>query len=721
MADSNNFFTKFKSLFSGAEGSNVAPEVEKQAGRSFTGLSTAPDENRPIVPRWFHSALLGQPRDQGFNIFNLRKYGKSPWVQMVINSVKKQIQSTEWKIINTDPEDDTDYESMIKEAVDLLEDPNENDETFDDLWAQYLNDLLLYDAGVMWKGFGKDNKLEKLQVYDGPRFLIEMNENGVITGYYQYSFKSPTSAPRRFETDEIIYGAISRQPEWYPYGLSPLQTIQQEVEVLIQSTRYNKDFFKNNMVPDSLIYLNYPDDRLQDFQNQWKNQVEGKPHKMVFTNKELDVKQMSVTNKDMEWLEGQQWYHHLVFGAYGLSPQEAGFYEGSGRATGESQERISIKNAIKPYLSHIRAKINREILPAIFPEFDVKAMPIMFEWFPKDHVQEKIEHEQEMSKLESGVLTINEVRSKDGLDPVEWGDVPLSIQSQESADKEEDKGDTPEMEENEEATNDELPDNGEKSLKKNLSEPDLVEDAQDMGDFLSKTYTKIGKQVMNALDTELQEVGLKKKGIIAIISPVFKVLNSQSFASKIFSFVGKALKGGITDAEEDMKVDIGFTSGTKERQKVLTDEQLYGYTINGKEWKGIVGTSRELQFDILKAVDTGILERKSISAIKEDVSKLLAQEIGTEESEGRAMRIARTETTNIRNKGRLQAYKDSGVEGKKVWNANRDIKTSKLCSRLDGQLRGVDEPFIDEITKNAWMTPSSHPNCRCSLGFIVKE
>jgi len=85
------------------------------------------------------------------------------------------------------------------------------------------------------------------------------------------------------------------------------------------------------------------------------------------------------------------------------------------------------------------------------------------------------------------------------------------------------------------------------------------------------------------------------------------------------------------------------------------------------------------------------------------------------------MRIARTETTNIRNKGRLQAYKDSGVEGKKVWNANRDIKTSKLCSRLDGQLRGVDEPFIDEITKNAWMTPSSHPNCRCSLGFIVKE
>ena len=129
-----------------------------------------------------------------------------------------------------------------------------------------------------------------------------------------------------------------------------------------------------------------------------------------------------------EWLDGQKWYHHAIFAAYGVSPQEVGFYENSNKATGESQERITVKNAVKPYLKLIEDKINREIIPELVGHDEVK-----FKWFPKDDTAEKVKHEQMMAKLNANVYTINEVRAKEGLDPVEWGEQPMAMTFREQA------------------------------------------------------------------------------------------------------------------------------------------------------------------------------------------------------------------------------------------------------------------------------------------------
>jgi phage portal protein BeeE len=162
-------------------------------------------------------------------------------------------------------------------------------------------------------------------------------------------------------------------------------------------------------------------DELERFKAYWKTEIQGKAHKMAISNSvDANFIKFRMTNSEMEWLEGQKWYFHIVFGAYGLSPQEVGFYENSNKSTGESQERITIKNAIKPYLELIRAKINREILPEL-----VGHDKIQFKWFLKDSASEKIEFDQTMQKLINNVYTINEVRKLEGLEPVEWGDKPV--------------------------------------------------------------------------------------------------------------------------------------------------------------------------------------------------------------------------------------------------------------------------------------------------------
>jgi len=381
----------------------IQPEVKKEV-RLFTSQNTTQPANMPFLHSWFWTARLGMPRRA--NITELRQYAKCVWIQMVINAIKKQVMIIDWDVVTSDEEDETDYSEDIEKVKTLLKFPNKNNDTFGDLWARYLHDLLEIDAGVMFKGKNGSGELVELYTYDGSRFLYDIDDHGRTQGYYQYSYKFPKNKPLYFKPDEIIYGKLGHNNEYYPYGWSPLQSITQEIEVMIQATRYNKEFFQNNAVPDVFINIKMQQDELERFKTYWDQQVKGKPHKMVFTNAEdIDVKPLALANKDMEWLAGQEWYHHAIFAAYGLSPQEVGYYDKSSRATGESQERITIKNAIKPYLVHVEDKINREIIPDVIGHDKV-----MFKWFPKDDAAEKVEHEQMMAKLNANVITINEVR-----------------------------------------------------------------------------------------------------------------------------------------------------------------------------------------------------------------------------------------------------------------------------------------------------------------------
>lgn len=413
--------------------------------RPFNASDVTPSSDLPFLANWMYAAKLGMPRM--INVVELRQYAKSAWVQMVIMSITKQIMTVDWDIVPEDEEDKIEnHKDDILRMKTFLNQPNRNGDAFWDVWIPFLRDVLEIDAGVIFKGRNGRDELVELFPYDGARFLVNVNEHGIIggdtdtgdtqPGYYQYSFRQVSNAPIPFDRNEIIYGRINTNTELFPYGWSPLQSVEQEVELMIQSTRFNKERFKNSAVPDGIVSVPMNEDQMTTFKNAWETEVKGQPHKLVFHNADANFTPLAMTNKDMEWLEGQKWYFHMVFAAYGLSPQEVGFYENSNRSTGESQERITIKNAIKPYLTLISEKINREIIPEYLGHDK-----LIFKWSPKDDAAEKIMHEQMMGKLNAGVLTVNEVRAIEGLNPVEWGDKPMAMAMQEQVMDDEDPKD----------------------------------------------------------------------------------------------------------------------------------------------------------------------------------------------------------------------------------------------------------------------------------------
>jgi HK97 family phage portal protein len=444
----------------------------------------------PIFPEWFFTARIGQPRK--INYVEIRNFAQSPWVQMVMNAIKKQLLVTDYRLTKVDDQDENDYIEMIDKANTFLRKVNANKETINQLSMEGVTDICEIDALTWTKVYSVDSyemkqvdvyndvgdvvsteerpvlkpfgqrKLMELRSADPATFLKQIDIYKTLTAFYQYSWKNPRSSPVRFEPDEIAYAMLN--PRSYKvYGFSPVQAIQQVLELLIQATRYNKDFFKNNAIPDAIIGLPLADrDSLNEFKSSWNQSLKGKPHKLAFHNSDVKVEHFSKSNKDMEWLGGQKWYFHLVFAVFGLSPQEAGFYEDSNRSTSDSQERISVRNAIKPFFKLIEDVLNNDILPELFQQ---ENLPIKFEFYAPDHVAEKIEFEQKMKEVELGAMTVNEYRASQGRSPVEWGDVPANK--------------TAEPEESSEASPDKVDDNKQKSFSYSKAFERFVDNASE--------------------------------------------------------------------------------------------------------------------------------------------------------------------------------------------------------------------------------------------------
>ena len=85
--------------------------------------------------------------------------------------------------------------------------------------------------------------------------------------------------------------------------------------------------------------------------------------------------------------------------------------------------------------------------------------------------------------------------------------------------------------------------------------------------------------------------------------------------------------------------------------------------------------------------------------------------------------IARTETMRASNAGADALYKDWGVK-RREWLATMDNRTRDTHREVNGQVRGMNEPFI--VGGSPMMRPGDGPigevaNCRCTLIPVLPD
>jgi len=749
----NDMFLDVDDMFKGLINRSSYKGVDKVlVGGSPTDVLANGGENanfngrlvrEPVFPEWFFTARIGQPRK--INYLEIRKFARSPWVQMVINTIKKEIMTIPWDVESADEEDELN-ESLKEEVKSFLEKVDSESNSILDICNEGITDIAEIDA-LTWvkvysndsyemkevpvlndvgnvigvenrpvlKPFGK-RKLLEVRSADPATFLKQIDIFKRMQYFYQYSWKNPRSSPLRFEPDEVAYNMMNKR-SYKLYGFSPIQSIQQILELLIQSTRFNKDNFKNNAFPDGIISLPGANpDSMKQFKELWLKQVKGKPHKLIWHNTDAKFTPFNLTNRDMEWLEGQKWFFHLVFGVYGVSPTEAGFHENVNRSTQEGQERVTVKNAIKPYLKLLEETINKFVLPDLLQ--DEKPL-VRFVFKPKDHVAEQIEFDQAMAELDKGTLTINEYRRLRGREPISGGDEPSNLASSRIAQEQ--------LSVNSVGVNNKddglVDENG--SKKKGFVKSsdldagsDVVEEADDYSDFMEKTVSKWEKRVVGKL--ERTDLSKKNDSFGEFLAVLMNSVNTLDFQKVIRGFIKGTLNESIGVVEDELGVQIGFTKRFNDLLGRLEKEQFEGYVISGKKWHGIRGATKQTRFKILKEVEDGLSEGLSKSEIVKSVRSVFK---GSTLSQ--AVSIARTETTRFLGMGKLEAFKESELGLLKVPVAAMDSRTSDLCRRLNNKYKGegvgLDEEYVDDVTGKSFMNPPHHPQCRCTLVSDLKD
>ena len=301
---------------------------------------------------------------------------KNAYYALCEKAVMDYISFREWSV-------NADYGKgeRLDRAYDFLYEPNPQEE-FADLIKMIIRDVMRYDAGVWVKSFNKAGYLTEMKSYLGTEFWKEIDiaasKVGVpyqpetyYTGYWSRGFtrlywqRSQTGVYVSYQPEEIVYMMMYPRSD-NVYGTDFLQSLKYQLQYLIDSTRAAGKTFENGIVP-SLVW-SHPDvyDRKTFYERiQQANAETRGSYKfggILHTVNDEDVKTISSTLHDMEWLAGQRFVAQIIWAMWGFSASE--FVEGdTNRATAYVKRNITKSRMLTPILKQIERKINREVLP----------------------------------------------------------------------------------------------------------------------------------------------------------------------------------------------------------------------------------------------------------------------------------------------------------------------------------------------------------------------
>ena len=127
--------------------------------------------------------------------------------------------------------------------------------------------------------------------------------------------------------------------------------------------------------------------------------------------------------------------------------------------------------------------------------------------------------------------------------------------------------------------------------------------------------------------------------------------------------------------------------------------------------------AQKMQSELLQ----GILQGESIPKIARRMENVVGM------NRDSAVRNARTMVTGAQNGGRTEGMRRAegmGIVLKRIWMSAEDSRVRKAHAELDGQVRGMDEPFVNALGDIMYpgdprAKPANVYNCRCTLGTNI--
>jgi hypothetical protein len=308
-------------------------------------------------------------------------------------------------------------------------------DNFTSFMVKFVRDSLTLDSAPIETEYKRDKKLgmDGFYAVDGATIRL-CTENGyrgedeiralqVVQGQLRtaYTFDDLIYQPRNPRSNVEVGG----------YGLSETELLIKVVTNLLNAMTYNGKFFDSNSIPKGLLHLSgsYDDKDLAAFRRQWNGMVRGINNAWtmpVMVSKDQESKatfeKFGVDVDEMMFGKWMTFLTSIACAIYSISPDEINFESFRTTAGGlngnDTEEKLahSSDKGLRPLLSYCEDTFSDFIVADFSDKY-------VFRFTGLDEEDEKQKFERQ--KL---VLTVNEMRAQDGLEPIteDWGDAPLN-------------------------------------------------------------------------------------------------------------------------------------------------------------------------------------------------------------------------------------------------------------------------------------------------------
>lgn len=239
---------------------------------------------------------------------------------------------------------------------------------------------------------------------------------------------------------ELCFGVRNPSTSIYAngYGCSELEELINVVTSMLWSDEYNRRFFSQGSAPKGFFRVKGTNNEaaLQQFKQQWQSMITGvmQAWKTPVIEADVDWIDLQKNNRDMEYNSWVEYLIKLACAVYSIDPTEIGWDISRGENNGglfegtqEQRLKHSKDKGLYPLLKFLQRKLNKYIIEQINPDYELVFMGL-------NGLTIEDELKMDIDKVNS-FMTVNEVRKKYELKPLEFGDQPnnstyLQAQSQ---------------------------------------------------------------------------------------------------------------------------------------------------------------------------------------------------------------------------------------------------------------------------------------------------
>lgn len=466
------------------------------------------------------------------------------------------------------------------------------------------------------------------------------------------------------------------------------EALRDEIDSDEYAAKHVASWFHNKAMPDMIIgFEGANPGALERAKRTWEQKLRGfaRSYQTHWTNAKISAQRLDTSFKDMALIDIRKFERDTFIQTYGVPPELLGILTNSNRATITSADYLFAKHCLMPRLELWRSELQMRLIP-LFDErlilaydspipADVEAERAVMLALPQFAMIDEVRARQGLPPLPdkkgqgflvppgftyvaaldevtpaiqqfhvvAGIPTVNEVRDQLSLPPRPDGDVPTSGLVVHETLTAPASGTPPPA----------APPPAETPAQGDNAEP-VPAPAKSLGVRRCDLTDGNLEQILNAVDTESM-----RRSMEPVIASLVESWGNQTI---------KALDDSLSFDVSDPAVDAHVREFANDR---------IGRLINGT-------TRDELQATLTEAIAQGETRTEIVARVREVFRRADVE---------RSDIIAQTESLRSSQFATTKAFEQSEIDMKREWISTHDGRAREEHLAMDGQTRGLTEPF----------------------------